>query len=194
MNSNATAISPHNSISSGNNINWSFGYLKVTGTVVMTAGTNNELTVTAYDDYNAVVAGYTGSHNLTFSGLANAPNGNVPTVEGVNFGSAVATTFTAGVSNANALTLVPHKVESASVDVTDGTIDSTGNASYDLDLMVNPAPLPQFLLSPQKFMQTVRMLDFNRFVHAAWSSYMPMLYLMASDIPNPQTIIKLNYN
>jgi len=136
-NSNAAAISPHTSVSSGNNTNWSFGYLKVTGTGTMTAGTTNELTVTAHDDYDVVNTPYSGLKNLTFSGLSAAPDGNIPTVEGVNFGSAVTVTFTSGVSAATGLTLIAYRAETASVDVTDGTLDSNGNVSFDLDLTVS---------------------------------------------------------
>ena len=113
--------------------------LSVTGTATQTAGAGNELTITAYDQFGNVATGYTGSKSLTFSGLTNAPDGNVPQVEGINLGTATSVAFTSGVSNANAATLVAYKAEAGSVDVTDDTIDSTGDITYDLDLTVNPA-------------------------------------------------------
>ncbi|PKQ28897.1 MAG: hypothetical protein CVT63_00190, partial [Candidatus Anoxymicrobium japonicum] len=53
---------------------------------------------------------------------------------------------TNGVSNANAATLLAYRAETTTVDVSDGTIDSTGNASYDLNLTVNPAALSDFVV------------------------------------------------
>ncbi len=109
----------------------------------MIAGSSNELTITAYDAYANInssgVNNYTGAKSLTFSGLANAAAGNVPTVEGTNFGTATSITFTNGVSNVNGATLIAYKAESASVDVSDGSINSTGDSAYDLDLTVDPA-------------------------------------------------------
>ncbi len=142
-NTNATAISVANSTDSGNNTNWIFtgpaAYLKITGaSATPTAGSNNELTITAYDANGNTAISYTGTKSLTFSGLSNAPNGTIPTIEGVNIGTSVNISFTDGVSNAGAATLTAYKAESVSLDVTDGTIDSNGNASYELDLTVNP--------------------------------------------------------
>ena len=105
----------------------------------MAAGANNELTVTAYDTYDNVATGYDGSKSLTFSGPGNAPDGTVPTVEGVNIGSATSVNFTDGVSDSNAATLIAYKAETTAVDVTDGSINSAGDESYNLDLTVNPA-------------------------------------------------------
>ncbi len=113
-------------------------YLTLTGTDTMTAGGNNELTVTAWDAYGNIATGYNPVQNLVFSGLNTSSLGNIPTVEGVNFGSAVVTLFDGGVSMVGALTLTAYSAEVKSVDVTDGTITTTGEASYDLDLTVNP--------------------------------------------------------
>jgi len=120
-------------------------YLTVTDTggnnaAAMTAGGTLELLVKAFDQYDNLCSSgdnvYAGSKNLTFSGLNNGPDGDQPQVEGVNFGTPVSTTFTAGVSSAGALTLQAYKAETASVDVADNP-DSTGDAAYDLDLTVN---------------------------------------------------------
>lgn len=114
-------------------------HFKVTGTASNTAGETNELTITAYDQYDNTATGYTGSKSLTFSGLSNAVDGTVPTIEGTNQGSATSVSFSNGVSAANAATLIAYKAESASVDVSDGSINSAGSTSYDLDLTVTAA-------------------------------------------------------
>ncbi|MGH7198638.1 MAG: filamentous hemagglutinin N-terminal domain-containing protein, partial [Candidatus Omnitrophota bacterium] len=128
-----------NAVNGGNNANWGFAErLLITGTAVMTAGTNNELTITATDNYGFTATSYAGPKSLTFSGLANAlEGGSAPQVEGVNFGTATSVAFTSGVSNANVATLTAYRAESASVDVTDGSISST--AATNLDLTVNSA-------------------------------------------------------
>jgi len=116
-------------------------YLKVTGGASMAAGDTNELTITAYTQDDDVADSYTGTKTITFSGLGVAPDGTVSTVEGAAQGQAVNIDFTDGVSNANAATLIAYKAESASLDVTDGTIDTNGAADRDLDLTVNPGAL-----------------------------------------------------
>ncbi len=68
-----------------------------------TAGVADNLTITAKDEGGNTVATYTGSHNLTFGGASNGPNGNAPTVSSsagivTNFGTATAITFTNGVA------------------------------------------------------------------------------------------------
>jgi hypothetical protein len=114
------------------------GYLKVTGTATMSTGSNNELTVTAYDDNNNRATAYTGSKTLIFSGPGVAPDGTTaPTVEGVTMENATTVTFTAGVSSGANATLVAYKAETIDVDVTDGTIGSAGDIAYDLGLTVN---------------------------------------------------------
>jgi len=112
-------------------------YFIVTGSSSMTAGESNELTITAYDPSGNVALGYTGSKNLTFSGPSSASDGTMPTVEGTDVGTSTAVNFTNGVSDPGAATLIAHMVETTEVDVTDGTIDSFGDPSYDLDLTVN---------------------------------------------------------
>jgi len=112
-------------------------YFRVTGNGSMTAGTSNELTITAYDASGNMATSYTGSQNLTFSGPSNAPDGTAPTVEGTDVGIATAINFSNGVSDAGAATLIAYRAETVEVDVTDGTIDSFGDPSYDLDLAVN---------------------------------------------------------
>ena len=114
------------------------GYFKITGNALMTAGASNELTITAYDANDNVATGYTGSKSLTFSGPSNAPDGTVPTVEATAIGTATAINFTNGVSDPGTATLIAYRAETIAVDVTDGTINSFADPSYDLDLTVSP--------------------------------------------------------
>ena len=113
-------------------------YFMVTGSSSMSAGISNELTITAYDASGNVATSYTGSQDLVFSGPSSALDGTMPTVEGTDVGTSTTVNFTNGVSDAGAATLIAYMVETPEVDVTDGTIDSLGDPSYDLDLTVNP--------------------------------------------------------
>jgi hypothetical protein len=111
-------------------------YLMVTGSSSMDAGESNELTITAYDANGNVATSYTGSQNLIFSGPSSASDGTMPTVEGADVGTSTTVNFTNGVSDTGAATLIAYRAETTEVDVTDGTIDSFGDPSYDLDLKV----------------------------------------------------------
>ncbi len=113
-------------------------YFMVTGSSSMTVGTSNELTITAYNANDNVAISYIGSQNLTFSGPSSTPYGTMPTVEGTDVGTPTTVNFTNGVSDTGAATLIAYMPETTEVDVTDGTIDSFGDPSYDLDLTVNP--------------------------------------------------------
>src|SRR3954454_470393 len=94
----------------------------VTGSATPTAGASQNITVTAYDQWGNVAAGYTGDHTITFSG-ATTIGANNPTVSNkngasaVNFGTGETLTFTNGISSAasgsNAMRL--YKVETANV-------------------------------------------------------------------------------
>ena len=125
------------------------GYLTVTGNATMTAGTTNQLTVTAYDDAGNLATAYAGAKDLTFSGPSASPDGNTPTVEGTNIGVATSVNFTAGVSDAGLATLIAYKAETPAVHVEDpaAVIDSTGDAAWDLDLTVNPAAIDHYSVS-----------------------------------------------
>jgi hypothetical protein len=117
-------------------------YLTVTGDASMTAGGNNQLTVTAKDQWNNICSSgtnnYTGDKALTFSGPATI-GVNEPTIEGTHIGDEMATvTFANGVTDGSNLTLIAYTAEIAHVDVTDGSIDSDDNVAYDLDVTVNP--------------------------------------------------------
>src|SRR5207302_1314437 len=56
------------------------GSLTLAGSASQVAGSANNLTVTALDQYGNTDTNYTGSHNLTFSGANNSPNVTHPTV------------------------------------------------------------------------------------------------------------------
>ena len=71
-------------------------YFRVTGSASMTAGSTNDLTITAYDINDNVATEYTGSKSITFSGPSSAPDGTAPTVEGTDVGTATAVNFTNG--------------------------------------------------------------------------------------------------
>ena len=91
-------------------------------TLSTTAGaTASTITITALDANNNTVTSYAGAKNLTFSGATAAPNTTVPTVDGVNFGTATSITFTNGVAT-GAMRL--YKAEIATISVLEGTFTS----------------------------------------------------------------------
>jgi hypothetical protein len=133
--------------------------LVITGATTQIAGAGQNLTITAKDASDNVVAAYTGTKNLTFSG-ANPSSNPVtqPTVSNasgtaVNFGTVTPTTFTNGIATVSAGAngqLKLYKVETATIGVTDGTVISTG--ADRLTVTVSPGALGQFawtLQSPQ---------------------------------------------
>lgn len=125
------------------------GHFAVTGTATQTAGGSQTVTVTAKRADDTTFTAYTGDHNIIFSGLSAAPNGTNPTCSDkdgvdVNIGTATTLTFSAGVATT---TLKTYKAETASLDADDGTYDSTGDASYDLDITVSPAGLNDYTVS-----------------------------------------------
>jgi len=115
-------------------------------TATPVAGTGFNLTTTAQDTYGNTATGYAGAKNITFSGASASPGGTLPTVVNsagtvINFGTATALTFTAGVaaaaSSKNGYAKLA-KAEAASVSASDGAIStatplaltvSTGTAS-----------------------------------------------------------------
>lgn len=115
-----------------------------TATPVATANFN--LTTTAQDLYGNTATTYVGSKSITFSGASASPSGALPTVVNsagtvVNFGSATALTFTAGVAavaaSKNGYAKLP-KAGATSVSATDDSLTtptplaltvSTGTAS-----------------------------------------------------------------
>ncbi len=101
-------------------------------TTTPAAGDTDDLTITAKDAGGNTATGYTGAKNLTFSGAAVAPDGTQPTVSNssgatITFGSTTAITFTSGVasvSGSNNGVMKLYKAETASIVVSDGTIDN----------------------------------------------------------------------
>jgi hypothetical protein len=80
-----------------------------------TAGTAFNETMTALDTWGNTATGYAGAKTVTFSGPANAPNGNTPTYPG-------SVTFTAGVGTAS-ITLVD--AQSTTLTATQGSVTGT---------------------------------------------------------------------
>ena len=98
-----------------------------------TAGATNNLTITAQDANDNTVTTYAGSRNLTFTGASASPGGTNPTVlnsggTAINFGSATAITFTAGVakvtSSKNGVMRL-YRSGATNVSVSDGTVSSS---------------------------------------------------------------------
>jgi hypothetical protein len=101
-------------------------------TTTPVAGTGFNLTTTALDAYGNTATSYAGAKNITFSGAAASPGGIQPTVvnsagTAVNFGTATALTFTAGVatvsSSKNGFTKLA-KPGATNVTASDGTIET----------------------------------------------------------------------
>jgi len=113
-------------------------YFAVTGTATQTAGIGQGVTVTAYDLWNNVATGYTGTKNITFSGASHSPNTPktqyTPYVALTAFGVPTVLTFTAGVASGP---MVLVNVETANVKASDGTINTSD--TYDLEVAVNHA-------------------------------------------------------
>jgi hypothetical protein len=99
-------------------------------TTTPATGAAVNLTITAKDINNATVTGYTGSHNLVFSGAESGPNGDAPTVANssgtaIAFGAATALTFTNGVaavSSSKNGVLKIYKPGVASIIATEGAV------------------------------------------------------------------------
>ncbi|MDF0694902.1 hypothetical protein PQG20_13445, partial [Aquirufa sp. BABACH-43C] len=122
--------------------------LVVTGTGTQTAGGAQTVTVTAQDANGNTASTYTGAKNITFSGAASSLSPvTSPTVAGTNFGTATSLTFTAGVATGS---MVLYKVEAATVNATDGTINS--NTGGTLNVTVSASTMTKLavsLASPQ---------------------------------------------
>jgi hypothetical protein len=99
------------------------------------AGATDSLTTTVLDAYGNTATGYTGSHNLTFSGPEASPSGTAASVVNsagttVNVGSATALTFTSGVATVTSSkngVFKAAKSGAATLSATDGSI-STASA------------------------------------------------------------------
>ena len=121
------------------------------------AGANDQLTITLVDTTGSTLTSFSGDLSLTFSGLANAPGGAVPTVTdktgvAINLGAATTITFISGVSSSasGAAILVAKKAESATLHVTDGTSSdaSAGGLSQSLTVSAGAASKLAFGVQP----------------------------------------------
>jgi hypothetical protein len=104
-------------------------------------GDPNIITIKAIGDQGEIFSAYNGDKTLTFSG-ASMNGGTHPTINDkngnpVNFGSPTTLTF---VNGEVTTTTNLYKVESGSIDATDGTYGTSGDAAYDLDFTVNEGP------------------------------------------------------
>jgi hypothetical protein len=116
-----------------------------------TAGSADNLTITAQDAYGNVATSYTGSKSLTFSGASASPGGTQPTVANssgtaTNFGTATAITFAAGVaavSSAKNGVMKLYKSGAASISASDGTISTKA----PLEVTVSAAAGSKFVLT-----------------------------------------------
>jgi hypothetical protein len=111
--------------------------LAASSTTPVAAATFN-FTTTAQDAYGNTATAYAGSKNITFAGAEASPSGAQPTVvnsagTAVNFGSATALTFTAGVaavaSSKNGVGKLS-RAGAASVTATDGTISTSAPLAF----------------------------------------------------------------
>jgi hypothetical protein len=115
------------------------------------AGAADNLTITAQDAYGNVATSYAGSKSLTFSGASASPGGNQPTVANssgtaVNFGTATAITFTAGVaavSSAKNGVMKLYKSGASSISAGDGTVST----KVPLAVTVSPIAASKFVLT-----------------------------------------------
>lgn len=111
--------------------------LTASTTTPVAAATFN-FTTTAQDVYGNTATSYAGAKSITFSGAEASPSGALPSVvnsagTAVNFGSATALTFTAGVaavaSSKNGVGKL-NKAGAASVTATDGTISTAAPLAF----------------------------------------------------------------
>jgi hypothetical protein len=113
------------------------------------AGAGDQLTLTLVDQFGNTVTSFSGDKTLTFSGLSTAGDGTKPTVTDktglvVNEGTPEAITFASGVSSSasGAAVLKAYKAETATLNVTDGTLSSTSTGGAGVGLTIaNAAPV-----------------------------------------------------
>jgi hypothetical protein len=117
----------------------------------LAAGETNNLTITAQDTYGNLATSYTGSKSLTFSGAPASPGGTVSTVVNssgsvVNFGSATAITFAAGVATvASGKNGVMRLYASGEPDI--NVSDGSASTKAPLEVTVSPLAAAKFALT-----------------------------------------------
>ena len=125
-------------------------YLVITGESTMTSGDNQTIYITAYDEHDNIATGYDGDKTLTFSGANASPNpATNPSCQNksstdIDFGSDTVVTFSNGAATS---VMKLYKAESASIDVTDGTIETSN--TNDLDVVVSTGTKSKLLWSTQ---------------------------------------------
>jgi len=119
---------------------------QLTGGTLLTAGGSETVTITRVDQYgNAQASGSGSPVDLLFSGLGTAPDGQAATVNGVPLGaSAVPVTFNAAAQGA--VTLQVFASETATLQVTDGTLSSQTPGGSGLTATVTAAAATQLQL------------------------------------------------
>jgi hypothetical protein len=116
------------------------------------AGSLDGLTISLVDPFQNVETAFTGTKNLTFSGLGTSVGNFVPTVTDntsapVNLGSTTSIDFTQGVSTQGGV-LVPYKEETATLAVSDG-VHTTGSAGgTGVSITVEPKTAHHLLFLP----------------------------------------------
>ena len=131
--------------------------LVITGSGTQTAGTSQNLTITAEDTWGNTASTYGGDKSLTFSGANSSSNPvTTPTVSdktgtAQSFGTPTTVTFTNGVNTGGGSAKL-YKAETAVVAATDGTISAT--ASNRLTITVSAAAPNQLVFSQQPTMTT----------------------------------------
>lgn len=108
-------------------------YTLTAATTTPVAGSANDLTVSAVDTYGNPAASYDGTKSLTFSGAAESPGKNLPTVTdssgaAVPFGTATAIDFSEGVASTKGVAngeMTLYKSGSTSVKATDGSLTNS---------------------------------------------------------------------
>ena len=115
------------------------------------AGAADNLTITAVDGTGATLAGYTGSHNITFSGAEASPSGSKPTVsnrsgKATAFGSKTKLDFSAGVATVSGSKngeMKLYAAGAAEIEASDGTLETEA----PLSLVVAPGAATELTLS-----------------------------------------------
>ncbi|MFL0163395.1 beta strand repeat-containing protein, partial [Aquirufa salirivi] len=122
--------------------------LFITGSGTQTAGASQTITITAKDASGNTALSYAGDKTLTFSGASSSANPVTAATAtnknsvATNLGSNTVVTFTNGVASAD---LKVYKAESAEIQVSDGTINSTVGGS--LPITVSPASFSKLAVS-----------------------------------------------
>ncbi|MCK5123088.1 MAG: DUF2341 domain-containing protein, partial [Candidatus Pacebacteria bacterium] len=123
-------------------------HFTIIGSASQTAGTSQEITITAKDSGGSTITAYSGDKDLIFSGANSAPDSTVPTFSDkdsadINIGLDTTLTFTNGVATSS---MKLYNREDAEIEVDDTLYNSTGSADYDLDVIVAGASLDNFLV------------------------------------------------